>query len=108
MSLFPLPSPSTEKKPHNNLQQAGELSPLTFSIHKLLTRIPDAGMKLSVHELVLSCLPDVLDHIAGIGAGAVEADAVGPTPQFTTERFGDFPGPFAPVTAAEGCDGEDQ
>lgn len=64
-------------------------------------------MKLFLHELVIPCLPDVLHSLAAVAVGAVEADAQIPFAVSFTERFGNFPGPFTPVTAAECCDGED-
>lgn len=64
-------------------------------------------MELLLHKLVIPRLPDVLHSLAAVAIGAVEADAQIPFAVSFAERFGDFPGAFTPVTAAESCDGED-
>lgn len=80
---------------------------LTIFIYHFLTGIPDASMKLLLHELVIPRLPDVLHGLAAVAVGAVEADAEIPFGVSLAERFGHFPRPFTPVAAAERCDGED-
>lgn len=80
---------------------------LTSFIYNFFTGIPNPSMKLSVNELVISCLPDILHSVAAVGIGAVEADAVIPFVLSRTERFGNFSRPFTPVTATERCNRED-
>lgn len=79
---------------------------LTIFIYHFLTGVPDASVELFLHEFVIPRLPDVLHSLAAVALGAVEADAEIPLGVTFAERFGHFPGPLAPVAAAEGCDGE--